>query len=142
MEFNIAPHTQLGRVIIPNKVYEDENHYNNPKYERAGEYIENLTCDNIIEFCHRWMGLANFNEILEDMAEYYNKFNQSQYMLFYRNDEGRVIEQPVKELRNKDHVIKPVIELEEGQRSISPIIVMSKLPSKGVEYNGYYAGLD
>ena len=88
------------------------------------------------------MGLANFKEILEDMAEYYNKFNREHFMLFYRNDSGQLIEQPTKKLYNKDHVIKPVIELEEGQRSISPIIVMSKLPSKGVEYNGYYAGLD
>jgi hypothetical protein len=76
------------------------------------------------------------------MSEYYNKFNQDQYMMFYRKDSGQVIQQPTKKLYNKDHVIKPVIELDERQRSWSPIIVMSKLPSKGVEYNGYYAGLD
>ena len=146
LEFNIAPNTQLGKIIIPNKIFEDENHYNSTKYERAGEFIENLTTDNIIEFCHRWFGLANFEELLDDMCEYYNKFvtpvsREGTYRMFYRNDDNKVIQVPVKRTNNKK-VISPITYLEEGQRAINPIIVLDKLPSKGVTYNGYYAGLD
>jgi hypothetical protein len=71
LENNIAPNTQLGRIIIPDKVYKNENAYNNDKYERGGEFIENLVTDNIIEFCSRWLHLADFTEFLEDMNEYY-----------------------------------------------------------------------
>ena len=71
LENNIAPNTQLGRIIIPDKVYKNENAYNNDKYERGGEFIENFVTDNIIEFCSRWLHLADFVEFLEDMNEYY-----------------------------------------------------------------------
>ena len=76
-EFNIAPNTQIGRIEIPVKVYENENLYNieADKYSRGGEFIENLVTDNMIEYCHRWFHLANFEEILEDIDEFYNNLN-------------------------------------------------------------------
>ena len=43
----------------------------NEKYSRGGEFIENMVTDNIIEFCKRWFHLAGFNEILEDINEFY-----------------------------------------------------------------------
>lgn len=76
IEFNIAPNTQIGRIIIPNKVYLGENATMIPenKYSRGGEFIENLVCDNIIEFCKRWFQLAGFKEFMEDWAEYNQKY--------------------------------------------------------------------
>lgn len=73
LEFNIAPNTQIGRIVIPNKIYANENTYSIPeeKYSRSGEFIENMVTDNIIEFCHRWFGLGNFQEMLEDIDEFY-----------------------------------------------------------------------
>lgn len=70
-EFNIAPNTQIGRIDIPNRVYAHENAYLQDKYSRSGEFIENLVTDNIIEFSHRWLHLANFQQCLMDMNEYY-----------------------------------------------------------------------
>lgn len=55
------------------KVYEHENAFKFDKYTRSGEFIENLVTDNIIEFSKRWLHLAGFNEILEDLDEYYYK---------------------------------------------------------------------
>lgn len=74
IENNIAPNTQIGRIDIPNKVYENENAYMNEKYSRGGEFIENMVTDNIIEFCKRWFHLAGINELLEDIEEFYKKF--------------------------------------------------------------------
>ena len=75
LENNIAPNTLLAAIKIPEKVYDRENFYNNEKYNRAGEYIENLVTDNVIEFSHRYLKLAGFKEfILEDMLEYYEKY--------------------------------------------------------------------
>ena len=80
-EFNIAPNTQIGRIEIPVKVYENENLYNieADKYSRGGEFIENLVTDNMIEYCHRWFHLANFEEILEDIDEFYNNLNLGRF---------------------------------------------------------------
>ena len=74
LEHNIAPNTQIGRIIIDEKVYANENAYMNEKYSRGGEFIENLVTDNIIEFCKRWLHLAGFKEFMEDYYEYCNKF--------------------------------------------------------------------
>lgn len=53
------------------RVYEHENAFKYEKQSRGGEFIENMVSDNNIEFCHRWLHLAGFKEILEDMSEYY-----------------------------------------------------------------------
>lgn len=74
LEFNIAPNTQEGRIVIPNQVYDHENIYKieEEKYSRGGEFVENLVTDNHIAFCHRWMHLANFEEFIEDLDEFYS----------------------------------------------------------------------
>ena len=61
------------------KVYEHENAFDVDKYSRGGEFVENLVTDNEIEFCHRWLRLANFQELIEDIDEYYNKFSCMSY---------------------------------------------------------------
>lgn len=71
-EDNIAPNTQVGMIEIPNMIYKGENAYNYDKWTRAGEYIENFTSQNHIEFCHRWFGLASFEEFLDDLRELCN----------------------------------------------------------------------
>lgn len=76
-ENNIAPNTQIGRINIPGKVYKNENLYNNDKYTRSGEFIENMVADNFIEFAERWFHLAGIKEIIGDIDELYsaNGFN-------------------------------------------------------------------
>ena len=72
-EFNIAPNTQIGRVMIPEQVYDHENTYGieEEKYSRGGEFIENLVTDNEIEYCKRWFHLAGIEEFLSDIDEFY-----------------------------------------------------------------------
>lgn len=78
-EYNIAPNTQIGRINILEKVYAGENayHIEEIKYSRGGEYIENLVTDNHLEFCHRWLHLANFQEMIEDINEFFGKYGYS-----------------------------------------------------------------
>ena len=80
-ELNIAPNTQIGKIEIRQKVYDNENayHIEDEKYSRGGEFIENLVTDNHIEFCHRWLKLANMSEMIEDIDEYYDRFGFGKY---------------------------------------------------------------
>ena len=73
LEFNIAPNTQIGRIVIPEKVYYDENAYSieEEKYSRGGEFVENLVTDNELEFCNRWLHLGNFLDVINDIDEFY-----------------------------------------------------------------------
>jgi len=73
-EYNMAPNTLIGKINIPQKVYENENGLHNPKYTRAGQFIEDLTSNCPILFCHRWLHVGNIREVYTDILEYYNKF--------------------------------------------------------------------
>lgn len=75
LEFNIAPNTQIGRIIIPDKIYEHENTYkiDEEKYSRSGEFIENMVTNNVIEYCKRWFHLAGIEEFIHDIDEYYGE---------------------------------------------------------------------
>ena len=88
LEFNVAPNTQIGRIEIRQKVYENENAFNveEGKYSRGGEFIENLVTDNIIEFSKRWLHLGGFEDVLIDINEYYNRFGYKSYQdMYYSN---------------------------------------------------------
>ena len=88
LEFNVSPNTQVGRVMIDHQVYDNENAYKieDDKYSRGGEFLENFVTDNIIEFSKRWLHLAGFKEILEDINEYYSRFNIGTYQdMYYSN---------------------------------------------------------
>ena len=129
LEFNIAPNTQIGKIEISEKVYENENMYNvDPeKYSRAGEFIENLVTDNEIEFCKRWFHLAGFNELLEDANEYFeSRMLGSMNYINAINSYGDIIETPLIPTDNNG-VINPLIF---GQYSgvITPL--QFKIPDK------------
>lgn len=70
MQGNMAPNTQIGLIEIKDKSWEDENRLQDENYWRAGEFIDNLTSNNIIIFANRWLSLANFTEFLDDLEEY------------------------------------------------------------------------
>lgn len=69
-ENNFAPNTLIAKIIIDEKVHNKENLFDNPLYDRGGAYIEDLMSGNYVEFAHRWMGLANVREMIEDLQEY------------------------------------------------------------------------
>ena len=72
LEFNIAPNTQIGKINIPEQVHQKENPYMEDKYNRGGDFLDNMTCDYGIEFAHRWLGLASYQEMLDDIDEYFS----------------------------------------------------------------------
>ena len=73
-EYNMSPNTIIGKIDIPQKVYMGENGLHNPKYTRSGQFIEDLTSENPILFCHRWMHIANIREMYNDILEYFNHY--------------------------------------------------------------------
>lgn len=70
-ENNMAPNTQVGKIIIHEQVYENANRLHNPLYNLSGNFIEDYLSDNYLEFMHRWFKLGNFEEIYKDIFEYF-----------------------------------------------------------------------
>ena len=70
-EFNMAPHTQVGK-IEPSWIGKKDPEY--LKMEPGGTFTENLASFNYIEFCERWMSLAGIEEMLKDVEEYFTTY--------------------------------------------------------------------
>lgn len=114
-ELNIAPNTQIGIIEIANIVWNGENPFNYGKYHRGGQFIEDFKSGVYIEFCKRWLHLAGFDEILQDIQEYFdtymtgryvNHFENIQYAM-YRNDNIQPVI-PFKPIENKTP-IQPMV---------------------------------
>lgn len=118
LEFNIAPNTQIGRIVIPEKAYEFENAYKIPdhQYSRGGEFIENMVTDNIIEFCKRWFNLGGIEDVLNDIGEYNDYKSGSNFV------KAGFKEVPISITR-----IEKPIEFT-GSKVESPIIFCGKVP--------------
>ena len=67
-EFNMAPHTQVGKIEPTEIGYKDPDYL---KMEPGGTFTENLASFNYIEFGQRWFGLAGIEEMLGDIQEYF-----------------------------------------------------------------------
>lgn len=74
-QFNISVSTQVGRIIIPDKI-EGENKYNNIYYIRAGRYVEDYASRNHLVFGKNWLGLGSFEELYNDVYEYLHMYGE------------------------------------------------------------------
>lgn len=131
LENNIAPNTQIGKIEIEEKVYNNENRYLNEKYERGGEFIENFVCDNIILFAHRWLHLANFEELMTDLQEYWsmtfprlsvNDYTTSRYIMIG----DKYVTCPFVPVADK--VINPFMDVTNGHEN--PFILYNPMPER------------
>lgn len=74
-ENNLTGSSQIGKIIINDKVHNKERPYmytsgeDDSNYSRGGEFLENMMCDNKLEFYNRWFGLADIHELLIDIDE-------------------------------------------------------------------------
>ena len=71
LEGNMAPNTQIGRIEIPNQVYEHENRFGVERWHRQEDFAESIMTQNILLLCSRWFKLANYKELYHDVEEYF-----------------------------------------------------------------------
>lgn len=70
-EFNIAANTQIGLVKIDKKIHNKENRFNYENYSRGGQFLEDLHSHVYIEFCERWLHYAGYEDLMDDVKEYF-----------------------------------------------------------------------
>lgn len=69
---NMGPNTQIGKVKIDQQTFAAENPFNNEFYDRGGQFLEDYTSGDILEFAHRWFGFATYRQLIDDVVEYFN----------------------------------------------------------------------
>lgn len=101
-EFNISPNTQIGKIKLPYKVHDKEGHLPSESFNfnRSREFSEDFTSKDWLEFGSRWLHLATYSELLDDIEEYIK--NEIIYVRRY-SKEGLII--PVRRLDNTKEVV-------------------------------------
>lgn len=77
MENNIAPNTQVGMIVIPEQVHDQENRMKTATFSRGGAFVEDLVSRNWLEIGRRWFGLPDYAQLFRFVRDYfrYTKFN-------------------------------------------------------------------
>ena len=68
---NMGPNTQVGKIIIDQQTFAGENPFNNQFYDRGGQFLEDFTSGDLLEFTRRWFGFASYRELIDDIIEYF-----------------------------------------------------------------------
>lgn len=106
--FNMSNETQIGKIIIPGVIREDEAYlhektvaimnmgkikdkdYEPPQYNRGGTFVEDLTTSNWLVFGHRWLGLKDYKGLLDFIINYYTTYRYTNGTI--RGLDGNIIE--------------------------------------------------
>ena len=89
-EFNVAAHTQIGMIIIPEQISEHENRQHDPTYSRGGQFLEDYRSYQWLEICTRWFGLANFTELVHDVEKFFTTIAMPMYGLRTYDRNGHI----------------------------------------------------
>lgn len=108
-EYNLAPDNIIGKIIIDQKVHKYENPYHDDKYDRGGQFMEDLITENPLEFGKRWLSLGGIHDVIADIKEY-----QEKHACFLPLDLNTVEDRKV---------IKPVVFLHQGEK-IKPVVFL------------------
>lgn len=105
MEHNIAPNTQIGMINIPNQIYADENIRKSEKFVRSGDFIEHFASHNWLEICRRYLNLASFEEMINDIFEYLDKYEIPQNRVYGITGLPKVFFHTDKRIEDKDELL-------------------------------------
>ena len=129
-EHNMAPDTIVGKILIDHNVNKYENPYYKKSYDRGGQYIEDLVTGNHLEFGKRWLHLADFKELLDDIDEYFETHIPIVHPRVFT--ENGMIRPFIVRGENCPNKIRPISYLEPGEK-IRPFIVCKENDKNVIE---------
>lgn len=90
-QFNIAPNTQIGMVVIHEAVFANENKSNLDNWTRSLAFMEDLQSRVWLEFCTRWFHLPNYTELYHEVELFFKTKAIPVNGLRYRDRNGLII---------------------------------------------------
>lgn len=86
-QFNVAPNTMIGLLIIDAKVHNKENRRRSDTWTRAGAFMEDFQSQVWLEVNSRWFNLSDYTTLYHEVEEFFTKIMQSQrgLRLYQRN---------------------------------------------------------
>lgn len=99
-EMNIAANTQIGMIIMEKQIHDKENPFKVPTYSRGGSFVEDFHSHVWLEFCHRWLHLADYMTLYKDVEKYFGTVKNPGYCMKQYNKMSGMTK--VVEFFNKD----------------------------------------
>ena len=90
-QFNIAPHTQIGMIIIANMIHSKENRRRDPQFVRGGAFLEDFGSRQWLEVGSRWYNLPNFEQLVGYVRDFYMTVMRPHSSLGFENSTGKLI---------------------------------------------------
>jgi len=72
-ENNIAPNTMHGKILFDEQIDEKENRFNNDYFDRSVWFMEDLISGDVIDFCVRYLHMAGYEELYNDIIKYFHE---------------------------------------------------------------------
>lgn len=111
-EFNLAPNTQIGKIIIQDAIHNLENPYFDSMYDRGGQFVDDLCTENYLEICARWLHFGRMKELLQDVEEYFSMnvpsriLNTNEPYHIYNKDS---VQKPYQIQEREDDLLAPYV---------------------------------
>ena len=64
--------TMEGKILLPDQIDPKENRFNNNYFDRGVWLIEDYVSGNRLDFCHRYLNLGTYEEVYDDIIEYFS----------------------------------------------------------------------
>lgn len=90
-QFNIAPNTQIGMVIIHDAVFANENKSKLDNWTRSLAFMEDLQSRVWLEFCTRWFHLSNYTQLYHEVELFFKTKAIPINGLRYKDRNGLII---------------------------------------------------
>lgn len=84
-ENNMSPDTMIGKLYLPNQLDDKENRFDNEYFDRVVAFIEDYVCRDYINFGQRYLNLAGYEQLYDDIIEYFKFIKNPNRGLFYSN---------------------------------------------------------
>ena len=82
-ENNISTDTMDGKILLPEQIDDHENRFNNDYFDRAVWFVEDYVSGNRLDFCHRYFHMGTYEEVYDDIIEYFTKIKNPMRWLRY-----------------------------------------------------------
>lgn len=83
-ENNMATENQIGKIFIPKPLHDKDNRFGDPRFDRGGSFIEDFQPHMWLEFCERWLHLAGYADLVDDVREYFDTIGSISAPMDYR----------------------------------------------------------
>lgn len=131
-QHNIGPNTQIGAILIDQIVWNNENRFHKKNYHRPSQFAQDFLSYDYISFSNRYLHLANFKEMIEDMKQFFSMISTMNPVQM----NSSIYTDPFIPVGTENDCIDAFYNVDDVDRCITPFV---KIVSK-IDYSKYIGG--